>query len=154
MSDFRLLIYRTYFAGISKLADGTHAFFVRKTRSLPAVSVDTNIVYENVVLNHGGYYNQNVGRYSAPERGIYFFIMNALTLRVYTRVLMMHNGREVSRSYAAAFLVNGNPRNQNACMVGILMLQARDEVHTVLGARHDLNGEGWSHFGGFMLAAV
>ena len=142
------------FAGISKLADRTHAFYVRKSRTLPAVSVDTNIVYENVVLNHGGYYNQNLGRYSAPERGIYVFIMNALTRYKFTRVLMMHNGREVSRSYAAAFLKNGAPYNQNACMLAILRLDPRDAVHTVLVAGHDLFGEGWSHFGGFLLGAV
>ena len=151
---FTLITVYTYFSGVNNLAQRSHAFYVRKNNNIPTVYVNTTIVYENVVLNNGGYYNQNIGQYTAPERGIYVFICNALTLRRFTRVVLMHNNREVSKSYAAAFEYQNLIWNQNASLLAILLLQARDEVHTILVKDHDLNGDGWSHFGGFLLATV
>ena len=117
---------------------------------MPRVSVDTVIVYEEILLNHGGFYNKNVGQYIAPLRGIYVFMMTALNYQVHSRVGMIHNGREVSRAWAAV----SNQSDQSASMMAILLLQQSDEVHTVLKEGYSLYGNWWSHWGGFLLATV
>ena len=125
-------------------------FYPRKTSSLPRVSADTIIVYENVVLNHGEFYNQNVGQYVAPLRGIYIFTMNALTHGAHTIVHMVHNGQIVSQLTSGYY----NNVNSSGSMMAILLLQQLDEVHTVLQSSHSLQGKVYSHWGGFLLAIV
>ena len=112
---------------------------------------DIVIIYEQVLLNHGGFYNQNVGQYIAPIRGIYVFIMNLLTIQEdgTSWVRMRLNGNEVSQAYAAY-----SSNDQSGSMTAILYLEVGDEVHTVLLASRTLHGDGWSHWGGFLLGAV
>ena len=116
---------------------------------MPEVSVNTIIVYEQVILNHGGFYNENVGQYIPPLRGIYVFIVNAVTHSGPSEVLLIHNGQEVSRGFAIA-----NPSNKSGSMMAILALQQLDEVHSLLLQGCTLFGLGFSHWGGFLLATV
>ena len=139
------------FEGTKNFPDTIHAFYARKLRHMNRMPQDTIIVYEQVVLNEGGYYNGNVGQYVAPISGIYVFVMNLLTVHPSQTswVRMRLNGNEVSQAYAA-FSTN----DQSASMSAILYLEERDEVHTVLLAERTLHGNGWSHWGGFILGAV
>ena len=141
--------YSLILLGTSALPDRTHAFYARKTNHMPQVPVNTVIIYEQVILNHGGFYNENVGQYIAPLTGIYIFIMNAVTMNANTYIHIVHNGQEVSRAWSV--YSNGN---HSGSMMAILILQQTDEVHTVLMSGYSLHGEGWSHWGGFLLATL
>ena len=141
--------YSFILLGTSALPDRTHAFYARMTGNMPQVSVNTVIIYDQVILNHGGFYNQNVGQYIAPLTGIYIFIMNAVTMNAYTYTHIVHNGQEVSRAWSV--YSNGN---QSGSMMAILLLQQLDEVHTVLMSGYSLAGAGHSNWGGFLLATL
>ena len=78
--------------------------------------------------------------------------MNALTHAWGTNncwVIMRHNAQVVSQAFSA--YANND---QSASMLAILLLQQGDDVHTVLLAGRSLYGNGWSHWGGFLLAQV
>ena len=136
--------------GISTISDRTHAFYARKISNMLRHETDTVIIYEQIILNYGGYYKEYEGQYIAPFRGIYVFMMTAVTYQTSTVVHMIHNGQEVSRIWS----INTNTGDQSASMMAILLLQLSDEVHTVLKSRRSLYGNGHSHWGGFLLATV
>ena len=102
-----------------------------------------------MVLNHGGFYKQNVGHYKAPLRGIYVFLMTAVNQLTNTYVHMLHNEQVVSRASATY-----STHNQSGSMMAILLLQQTDDIYTVLKSGHSLGGGGYSHWGGFLLATV
>ena len=76
-------------------------------------------------------------------------MMNAQTASANTYIHMVHNGKEVSQAWSAY-----STNDQSGSMMAILFLQQHDEVHTVLRTGTSLEGSGYSHWGGFLLATV
>ena len=63
------------FINISEQARHSDIFFRASSSENILVSAGTNIVFPVVSVNHGNGYNPSTGRFTAPEKGTYVFVV-------------------------------------------------------------------------------
>ncbi|XP_019733876.1 complement C1q tumor necrosis factor-related protein 7 isoform X1 [Hippocampus comes] len=127
------------------------AFSVGITNSYP--TENTPIKFNKVLLNEGGHYNPQTGKFICAYPGIYYFSYDITLANKHLAIALMHNGQHRIKTFDA------NTGNHDVASGSTVMfLNAEDAVWLEI-FYHDQNGlfadPGWadSLFSGFLLYA-
>ncbi|XP_033824811.2 complement C1q-like protein 2, partial [Periophthalmus magnuspinnatus] len=103
-------------------------------KALGPFNVDTTIVYKYVVSNFGNVYNPQTGIFTAPVRGVYHFLIFALSMGgIPADVYLKKNGHGVFMAHEDQ--PSGHGTASNAVT---LLLEAGDVVYVTLPATRRL----------------
>ena len=107
------------------------------------------IKFETVKQNFGNGYNPQLGMFSCPKSGIYFFTFTLMCYRGQeTETKLVVNGVPVAYSYSSGTYSLYNTATQSV----VVPLHPGDRVSVQFYDRHNaLYGDEWSTFTGFMI---
>ncbi|OWF53199.1 heavy metal-binding protein HIP-like [Mizuhopecten yessoensis] len=129
------------------------AFSAQMRPSIDHLVIHQTIVFESVVLNEGGAYDNLTGVFTCPVEGVYYFSVSIMswTDEDIETVLVVNGGRVVS-NYAA-----GQQHFNVGSSSVVVRLKVGDKVwvHVVPSLNNPPNirmiGRGWTTYTGFMI---
>ncbi|XP_041840390.1 complement C1q tumor necrosis factor-related protein 3-like [Melanotaenia boesemani] len=126
------------------------AFSAALLPDINAVSVNTPLVYSNVLFDSGGHYSPVTGHFTAPVRGVYYFSFTSFVWsgKPATGGSLFHNGNQIVSWYG-----NSQTHSMSASNSAILLLQTGDVVSVRLWSGYNINDNGnkYCTFSGFLL---
>lgn len=138
----------------SRAAFSASLFTDEQFRCFGPLDLSSNIIYKNVFLNLGAYYNVSSGVFTAPYSGVYSF-----TVSVYSdagapgNLLSACASLQVNnQQVAAAKEQNTNDQEDSATIAVVLQLGAKDQVAVKLPKTCFLCDDSfYNTFSGFLL---
>ncbi|XP_048045824.1 cerebellin-2-like isoform X2 [Megalobrama amblycephala] len=114
----------------------------------------TTLVYEHAFINNGNAYDTNTGIFTAPVKGVYFFIYVVFNpSNVPTGVRLLKNDKFV---VAASDNLPGQDTEDTTCNSVTLLLEKGDRIHLQLIENRRVYADSWKRntFSGHLLFTV
>ncbi|KAK9973960.1 hypothetical protein ABG768_022073 [Culter alburnus] len=114
----------------------------------------TTLVYEHAFINNGNAYDTNTGIFTAPVKGVYFFIFVVFNpSNVPTGVRLLKNDKFV---VAASDNLPGQDTEDTTCNSVTLLLEQGDRIHLQLIENRRVYADSWKRntFSGHLLFTV
>ncbi|XP_067261790.1 cerebellin-1-like [Chanodichthys erythropterus] len=114
----------------------------------------TTLVYEHAFINNGNAYDTNTGIFTAPVKGVYFFIYVVFNpSNVQTGVRLLKNDNFV---VAASDNLPGQDTEDTTCNSVTLLLEQGDRIHLQLIENRRVYADSWKRntFSGHLLFTV
>ena len=122
------------------------AFFARTSSHSPKLQPNQDIVFDDVVTNIGGAYNNHHGTFVAPTSGVYVFHTSVLTVGHALTAKVVKNGQTLAR------LLDSRDRD-HAGQTVIVVLNKGEDIYIQVEYDNDsiVHGYMYSTFSGFLL---